>query len=256
MKMLTITGVALALCVCGAVGSAQEKADGGDRADVRKQILEKFDKDGDGKLSDEEKAAARKAFANRGDQARPAGGQLADRFKEIVAKYDKDGDGKLNEAERTAAREELSKLRGAGDAAVPNRQELMKKFDKNGDGKLDDEERAALRKELAQRGGLGGAALNREEVMKKFDKNGNGKIDEDEREALRKFITEQRGQDRPVDGKPADRPANRVSREQLLEKYDANKNGQIDPEERQKAIEDLRKGRAADRPKRPADDKE
>ena len=55
----------------------------------REEIIKKFDKDGDGKLSDEEKAEARKAMEAR--------------RKEMIGKFDKDGDGKLNEEERKAA---------------------------------------------------------------------------------------------------------------------------------------------------------
>lgn len=51
--------------------------------------MKKFDKDGDGKLSEEERAEARKS--------------MEDRRKEMIAKFDKDGDGKLNEKERKEA---------------------------------------------------------------------------------------------------------------------------------------------------------
>lgn len=53
----------------------------------KKAILEKFDKDGDGKLSKEEHQAAREA-----------------RRKRMLEKFDKDGDGKLSEEERAAAK--------------------------------------------------------------------------------------------------------------------------------------------------------
>ena len=61
-------------------------------------IIEKFDKDGDGKLSDEERAEIR---------------------KEMMAKFDKDGDGKLSPEERKAAMEARSKLsQGKGKVQV------------------------------------------------------------------------------------------------------------------------------------------
>jgi Ca2+-binding EF-hand superfamily protein len=52
-------------------------------------IIEKFDKDGDGKLSEDERAEIR---------------------KEMMAKFDKDGDGKLGPEERKAAMAARSKL--------------------------------------------------------------------------------------------------------------------------------------------------
>lgn len=62
--------------------------------ELRKKVLEKFDKDGDGKLNEEERAAAKAAFQEKHPDAR-------DKF---IAHFDKDGDGKLNEEERAAAK--------------------------------------------------------------------------------------------------------------------------------------------------------
>ena len=60
--------------------------------------MEKFDKDRDGKLSEDERAEARKAM-----EARRA---------EMIEKFDKDGDGKLNEEERKAAMASRTKQGG------------------------------------------------------------------------------------------------------------------------------------------------
>ena len=70
---------------------------GGDRADMMK----KFDKDGDGKLSDEERAAAREA-------------RKAEQEKAMLAKFDKDGDGKLNDAEKAESDKAMSEHKGKG----------------------------------------------------------------------------------------------------------------------------------------------
>ncbi|MFT4176852.1 MAG: EF-hand domain-containing protein [Luteolibacter sp.] len=59
------------------------------------EVLEKFDKDGDGKLSEEEKAAMKEA-----------------RKKEMLEKYDKDGDGKLSDEEKAAMKADRKKHRG------------------------------------------------------------------------------------------------------------------------------------------------
>ncbi|TLD72315.1 EF-hand domain-containing protein [Phragmitibacter flavus] len=85
------------------------KGPGGDRP-VPPEVLEKFDADKDGKLSPEERKAAREA-----------------REKE----FDKDGDGKLNQEEKAAMQE-------AG------RAKMLERFDKDGDGKLSEEERASM----------------------------------------------------------------------------------------------------------------
>jgi len=62
--------------------------------EMHKKILEKFDKDGDGKLNEEERAAAKAAFQEKHPDAK----------EKVLAYFDKDGDGKLNEEERAAAK--------------------------------------------------------------------------------------------------------------------------------------------------------
>ncbi len=94
------------------------------------EVLAKFDKDGDGKLNEEEAKAAREAM-----QARR---------KEMEAKFDTDGDGKISEEERKAMMETRKK-------------EIIAKFDKDGDGQLNDEEKKAARGSFGPRpGGQGG----------------------------------------------------------------------------------------------------
>jgi hypothetical protein len=69
--------------------------------------VKKYDKNGDGKLDQEERAALQK-----------------DRQAEMLKKYDKNGDGKLDEAERKAMAEERRKER---DEAIAKRQAEQKK---------------------------------------------------------------------------------------------------------------------------------
>jgi Ca2+-binding EF-hand superfamily protein len=88
------------------------------------EILAKFDKDGDGKLSDEESKAAREAM-----QAKR---------KEAQSKFDTDGDGKISEEERKAM-------------FATRKKEMVAKFDKDGDGVLNDEEKKAARESFGPR---------------------------------------------------------------------------------------------------------
>jgi len=74
------------------------------------EIIEKFDADKDGKLSKEEREAARAAHEKE---------------------FDKDGDGKLNDEEKKAMRDDREK-------------KMIARFDKDGDGKLSDEEKKAM----------------------------------------------------------------------------------------------------------------
>jgi hypothetical protein len=121
-----------------------------------KAFIEKFDADGDGKLSEQEREAAKAAMEEKRDA--------------IIAKYDKDGDGKLNEEEREAAKEEFKALHGDRPMPPggPSRERLRKRFDKDGDGKLNEEEReaakAAMKEWREKHGKDGGDAGGGEEA--------------------------------------------------------------------------------------------
>lgn len=110
-------------------------------------LLEKYDTDGDGKLSDDERKAVQED-AKKLHDAKKA---------EILAKFDKDGDGKLSDDERKAMREDWSKNHPEITEKMKekrqqqlrqHREEMIKKFDTDGDGKLSDDERNAMRESM------------------------------------------------------------------------------------------------------------
>jgi len=84
--------IALSLCLAGVAFAA----DGGKKAEKREnprdKVVEKYDKNKDGKLDQSEREELRK-----------------DREAEAAKKYDKNGDGKLDQSEREAARAERRK---------------------------------------------------------------------------------------------------------------------------------------------------
>jgi len=91
------------------------------RADFQKKMLEKFDKDGDGKLSADEKETAKAAFEARkggkpgekgfGGKA-PGGKGFDGKGREaMMKKFDTNNDGKLDETEKAAAKEAFQKRR-------------------------------------------------------------------------------------------------------------------------------------------------
>jgi len=137
MKLL-ITFISI-ICLSIGLAAKPEKKGKGDKPGrpSREEMIKKFDKDGDGKLSDEEKAEIRKTMANRTPPAH------------ILEKFDKDGDGKLSDEEKAGMRKEM-----------------MAKFDKDGDGKLSPEERKAAME--ARSKGAGGKG-------KKGEGKGKGK---------------------------------------------------------------------------------
>lgn len=116
-------------------------------AALRARMLDKFDTDKDGKLSEAERAAARARFQDlRGD---------------IIDKFDTDGDGTLSETERAAIREQFQARRA----------ELTAKYDADGDGILGPDERKAMWQGIHK------------QLLEKFDADGDGKLNEAERKA-------------------------------------------------------------------------
>ena len=158
-RLMFITATIVGLAAFSAVAWAQSEGTGpnstGGRPGLREKIVKEFDKDGDGKLNEEERAAARKAMEERREAtSRPA--RDGEPIREaIIKKFDKDGDGKLNEEERAAARKAMEARREATSRPArdggPIREAIIKKFDKDGDGKLNEEERAAARKAMEAR---------------------------------------------------------------------------------------------------------
>ena len=190
------------------------------RRDLRKRVLAAHDTSKDGKLAGDERTAANKALAAgkfasvRRSSRRGSRGSFTDR-PETIKEFDKDKDGKLSDSEQETAR-----------SAMRARYEL-RRYDTNNDGKLDATETAARDK-------------RRKEFNDRFDKNKNGKIDEDERGAIGEYYRNRR-YDTNNDGKldenetaardkaNADREK---TRKEMYEKFDKNKNGQIDEDER------------------------
>jgi Ca2+-binding EF-hand superfamily protein len=116
MKTMFTTMLALSL----SVGLAQA-ADGDAKPQPARPLpdsVKKYDKNGDGQLDAEERAAFQK-----------------ERQAEMLKKYDKNGDGKVDETERQAMIDERRKER---DAAIAKRQEELKKKEQEQPVKKDD----------------------------------------------------------------------------------------------------------------------
>jgi len=89
MKKLLLAALLACLSLPALAADDQAPAPGpakGLRGRIREKVIEKFDKDGDGKLAPEERAAAREALADR-----------------IMQRFDADGDGKLSREELSQA---------------------------------------------------------------------------------------------------------------------------------------------------------
>ncbi|MDB6115393.1 MAG: putative signal transduction protein with EFhand domain [Lacunisphaera sp.] len=165
----------------------------GRQARRRQEMLARYDKNGDGKLDAEEKAAMKADQVSLGELWKPgaenaapgtpgpaalkAGDADAARIRDWIKRFDRDGDGKLDFAELTEldkARQQLQQNGGADRF----RAQRLKMFDKDGDGVLNESERAEAEKFMA-------------EQVKRFDRDGDGQLSAEERgEALKAFVAE------------------------------------------------------------------
>jgi hypothetical protein len=103
--LMTILGLGLGCLLAQAAdGEAKPKP-----APALPEALKKYDKNGDGKLDQEERAALQK-----------------ERQAELMKKYDKNSDGKIDEEERKAMLEDRRKQR---DEALAKRQAELKKIE-------------------------------------------------------------------------------------------------------------------------------
>lgn len=170
-------------------------------------LVDEFDADGDGTLSDDELAEAEAGWADA-----------------QKAELDADGDGTITEEEKAAFREgklaarkeklearfeEGCKARGKepdecrhrrGQRRDHHKEQIearMSQFDKDGDGKLSPAEAQALKETLKQE-----REQRKENFGKQHDKDGDGKLSPEERQERR----EDRNKDKPagmVGGKPS-----------------------------------------------------
>lgn len=141
MKATTLIalGALLAPCAFGqdaapAAGAPNRSGRGGAARQMPAELVKQFDKDGDGKLNEEETTAMRADMTAKREA----------RQKANLEKFDANKDGKLDEAETKTMRETQQK-------------ERLEKYDTNKDGKIDQEESAKIPASERFMGGPGGA---------------------------------------------------------------------------------------------------
>ncbi len=201
----------------------QQKSD--TRAESYQRLIERFDRDGDGRLNDQERAAARVEFERRRQQ-----------------------DGNQNGSARSANDRNRS-ARGANNRSRTTddrRAELLKRFDANKNGKLDPPELTRMRQSTSRSrdGGnsrgqrpSGNSRMSREELLKKFDANQNGRLDGDEIKKVRETFSRS-GRDSV---RPSAPKRGRLDRDELMKKFDLDNSGELDADERKQALAAMRK---------------
>jgi Ca2+-binding EF-hand superfamily protein len=132
------------------------------------RVLERFDTDGSGDLSEEERSTLVDEF-----------GDPAERFALLVSLYDADGSGALEASELDAVKADLeTRERFAARHAA-----RVERFDRNGDGRLGPLERRSVGGVIRDR-----LADRREAIVDEFDADQNGELDAEEREALAEHL--------------------------------------------------------------------
>jgi Ca2+-binding EF-hand superfamily protein len=206
------------------------------REEFRKGELERYDKDGDGKISEEERQAMR----------RGRGGMWAaatERWR--LQHFDVDGDGKLSEAEEAEQKEFQGQFRAMGKA-------LDVRFnDLDGDGEVSAEERHKIRQEW-QKSALQMIAM----ASTYMDRDGDGEVSQEEREGFGKRVQtgmikwmEDFGKEFDADTSgrldKAERGAFlvglRKSIETRVKRFDADQDGRLTPPETIELIKDFAK---------------
>lgn len=192
-----------------AAGAMADK--GANRAE---EMLKRYDKNGDGKIDDDERAEAKEVMMKdqierQMGRANALPGGLEPFRAQTLELFDKNRDGRLDETERAAAQ----KFVAIRDEAAVNASQLTKQFDKNSDGTIDATEQAAIDNFIRELRTLGTSNV-RAELLRMFDRNSDGKIDDEEFVEVEKFV-------RPrIESAPAQ-----------LRLYDANKDGMLDDQE-------------------------
>ena len=241
--MVRTAPIALSFVACLSVLIQADDAPKGeaDKGKFFERMVKEFDADGDGKLSDAERATAVRAaeqfigrMKERGD------GRGRPEFGDALKRFDKDGDGQLSDDEKAAA----VKARGEfGKQGQPGRLNLndppefvLKRFDKDGDGKLNEDEKKAVTEAMAKFPGGPPGMPNREEMVKRFDKDGDGKLNESEEAAARAEMEKRRGAGggaagglTPGEGKPQE---SKLQKDELIKKFDKDGDGQLNADEK------------------------
>ncbi|MDF7800323.1 hypothetical protein P4C99_12670 [Pontiellaceae bacterium B1224] len=186
-------------------------------------------------------------------EAQRSGGQRLSR-EEIIIKYDTDGDGQLSDTEREVMQKEMGGRTGRNNGQRMSREEIIAKYDVDGDGQLSDAEKETMRSEMGQRErGPRTEQIDTVTLITKYDTDGSGELSATE---LAVLLAEQNSQ--PEQGSPRNRgereeeqaqdqnrKQQRLSRAEIMAKYDTDSDGKLSDTERTAMREDMQKSRSA-----------
>lgn len=96
------------------------------------KMMDKYDTDGDGKLSEQEKATAMSDMQKYKDE----------KWSDLMQKYDKDGDGMISQEEWTAIKNDKGHYKEGAWS------DMISKYDRDGDGKISEQEFSAMKDDM------------------------------------------------------------------------------------------------------------
>ncbi len=212
MKTTTMILI-LAGTMCLGTASAEAQ-----RPSSRSEFFKKFDKNSDGKIDEEERKAIRAAYESRfrGNSSSKSPSDASDSKKKEAPKTD----AKKPEHSARSSSTRPSGPPWASRGGSNWHSDFMKKYDKNKNGKIDDDERNAIREAFASR----------------FRGNSSSRAsDSSKKEAPKKPEHHARSSSTRPSGPPWASRGGSSGHSDFMKKYDKNKNGKIDDDER-KAI--------------------
>ena len=241
MRTLTICCILLAF---GAVLAQPANAQRPERKKTRAKMLERFDKNGDGRLDKEERAAARGAARKMREKRRGGDAKRGDRPRrqsreQLMKRFDANGNGKLEPAERRRMAAAIRKFRqerrlGPPGSDGPRRGAGRARRGPRGEGGVTDrradrpERRGATRRGRAR----GPEAEGRRPDRPRTDRPRTDRPRTDRPRTDRPRADRPRA-DRPRTDRPGARAGKSNRRAQIMKWFDRNKDGRLDKEERQ-----------------------
>jgi Ca2+-binding EF-hand superfamily protein len=134
------------------------EATGGPGGPVSGGLLKWFDRDGNGRLDDEERQTG---------------------AAEMIKRFDHNGNARLDPDELTAALVQLGARRPTAQRSEPGslQRRLRERFDEDHDGQLDVSERKTALKQLSRAATDRTTNRLRTELLRRFDADGNGRLD-------------------------------------------------------------------------------
>lgn len=210
MKKQTWTLTGMLVVLGGSMAMAQMPGGGAGAGRPGGRMMERFDTDGDGVLSEAERTAMQEARGNRqrrgaatpeaaatDEAAAPATAPQGPNPRALMRRFDTNGDEMLNQTELAALLASMGRpvgvpQRGQAEATAPEEAEetpaeapaeatrparqgragMMEQYDTDGDGTLSEEERTAMMEAMRAR------------QLERFDTDGDGEISEEERAAM------------------------------------------------------------------------